>query len=118
MRSASARTDRSSVRDYVSVDSPPAQYYLAIINESKGRCCYCECDLQWISRDAADEGTIERIDSGLCHVVGNLRIACKRCNSKRGACLSTWTPESETSPESGLAPVSVAEPEPELVLVT
>ena len=53
-----------------------------LIDESEDKCCYCDCDLQYIDF-APNLITIERIDNNRGHVKNNVKIACFNCNSTR-----------------------------------
>ena len=53
-----------------------------LIDESNDKCCYCDCDLQYIDY-APNLITIERIDNNLGHNKNNVKIACLHCNIKK-----------------------------------
>ncbi len=56
-----------------------------LIEESNGKCCYCQCDLDYI-HNCSNMITIERMDNTLGHIKSNVKIACYYCNvSKVGS---------------------------------
>ena len=50
-----------------------------LIEESNSKCCYCQCDLDFV-KFGSNMITIERIDNSLGHIKTNVKIACHRCN--------------------------------------
>ena len=54
-------------------------YLKNLIIESNDRCCYCSCELQYIHYNHS-LATIERLNNNLGHIIGNCKIACKKCN--------------------------------------
>jgi len=50
-----------------------------LIEESNGKCCYCQCDLEYIHK-CSNMITIERIDNSLGHIKSNVKISCYHCN--------------------------------------
>ena len=53
-----------------------------LIEESNGKCCYCQCELDYIHK-CINMITIERIDNTLGHIKSNVKIACLHCNISR-----------------------------------
>ena len=53
-----------------------------LIEKSNNTCCYCQCDLDFI-KYSSKMITIERIDNTLGHNKGNVKIACKNCNTTK-----------------------------------
>jgi len=53
-----------------------------LIDDCDDKCCYCNCELQYIIYQK-NLATIERKDDSIGHVKGNCIIACKDCNNKR-----------------------------------
>jgi len=50
-----------------------------LIEESNGKCCYCQCELDYI-HNCSNMITIERIDNSLGHIKSNVKISCYHCN--------------------------------------
>jgi len=53
-----------------------------LIEECNGKCCYCECELEYI-HNCNNMITIERIDNTIGHNKSNVKIACFHCNVSR-----------------------------------
>jgi hypothetical protein len=70
----SNRYDQTNFIDYCFVKN--------IIDDCEDKCCYCKCDLQYISYQG-DLATIERINDDIGHIKGNCKIACRTCNTKK-----------------------------------
>jgi hypothetical protein len=53
-----------------------------LIEESGDKCCYCECDLEYINYGDSLI-SIERIDNSIGHIKSNVKISCLSCNLKK-----------------------------------
>jgi len=53
-----------------------------LIEESNNKCCYCNCELEFIHY-SGNMITIERIDNSLGHIKSNVKISCHHCNVSR-----------------------------------
>ena len=61
----------------------PAGWWNARLTAQEGRCCYCKKPFNQTSRKATIEHIVP-VSRGGANDIGNLAIACKRCNSRRG----------------------------------
>jgi len=59
------------------------EYCKQIIDECKGICYYCNCQLDWKPGVYPNRATIERLNNSKGHVIGNCVVACFICNAKR-----------------------------------
>jgi len=63
-------------------------YLKNLISESNYRCHYCQCEIQY-TYYTDNLGTIERLNNNLGHIIGNCKIACRKCNySKIGSTIN------------------------------
>ena len=61
----------------------PAGWWETRMAVQEGRCCYCDKPFNQTSRKATIEHIVP-VSRGGTNDIGNLAIACKRCNSRRG----------------------------------
>jgi len=74
-----SRTKDKKLNIYDELNFVNYDYLKNLILESNDRCCYCQCELQYIHFNHS-LATIERLNNNIGHNIGNCKIACKNCN--------------------------------------
>jgi hypothetical protein len=76
-KSTDKKYDRLDIVNFID-----KEFCTLLIEESNDKCCYCECDLEYINYND-NLISIERIDNTVGHIKSNVKISCLKCNVKK-----------------------------------
>jgi hypothetical protein len=80
----SKASDFKAGRLFTSEEYITTQHLIDMQEVQHNRCFYCDCFMNWLERRTNKTGlTCERRRNDLPHLVSNVVLCCKSCNSKK-----------------------------------
>lgn len=92
----------------------------ALVDETHGKCAYCESKLRHITYGDVEHIIPKKVDPNLCYAWANLTLACDICNTEKGIREDIIDPYSEDPDDhlQFLGPYYFPKPESDLGLIS